>query len=38
MKEEIEQVIGAINERDDKCKFEMERIEMKVNQIESFRI
>ena len=31
MKEELEAVVGAIIERDDKCKLDMERIEQKLS-------
>jgi len=37
MKEELEGVVGAISERDDKCKLDMERIEGKVKNTEGMR-
>ena len=37
MREELEGVVGAISERDDKCKLDMERIEGKVKCTEGMR-
>lgn len=30
MRDELDSVVGAIGERDDKCKLDMERIEQKI--------
>jgi primosomal protein N'' len=38
MREEVEQAIAAIDERDDKCKIDMERIETKVASSDALKI
>jgi len=37
MREELDSVVGAISERDDKCSLDMHRIEAKILQTESLK-